>query len=250
MDGDNRMRWVAVPAWADPPKHRPHMLTDTPDRHRGTSAEAHRAPPLSRILAALDELCSGCTAPSREEIEALLLPLPRLSPWHPHLRRVGEIASATALEAGWCPAEADWIRVYGSLHDIGKLWVRPEVLARPGGLSSSERRHVERHARLGAWALGRCQTPRLRTAARVAEEHHERWDGAGYPRGLAGESIHPAARIVAIADVYDALTSARPYRAPLQQEAAVSLIRAERGGHFDPALADAFVRATARSIPS
>jgi hypothetical protein len=250
MHGDNRMRWVAVPAWADPPKHRPHMLTDTPDHHRGTSAEAHRAPPLSRILAALDEICSGCTAPSREKIEPLLLPLPGLSPWHRHLRRVGEVARATALEAGWSAAEADWVRVYGALHDIGKVWVPPEVLARPGCLTPSERRHVERHARLGARALRRCHAPRLRTAARVALEHHERWDGAGYPRGLAGAGIHPAARVVALADVYDALTSARPYRAPLEHDAALAVIRGGRGTHFDPALADAFVRATARSTPS
>jgi putative two-component system response regulator len=219
------------------------MLTDTPKRHRTTSADLSRAPDLARVLAALDALCSRSTAPAWEEVEPLLRPLSRLSMWRPHLRRVGEIARATALAAGWSAAEAEWVRLYGALHDIGKLWVRPGVLARPGRLSPGERRHVERHAQLGAGALGRCHAPRLRTAARVALEHHERWDGSGYPRGLAAEQIHPAARVVAIADVYDALTSARPYRPPLGHEAALAAIRAGRGSHFDPALAGAFARA-------
>lgn len=222
------------------------MLTDTPQRHRATSAGLHPAPDLAGALSALDALCSGCTAPSYKDVEPLLLPLPGLSPWIRHLRRVAEVARATALAAGWSSAEADWVGTYGALHDVGKVWVRPEVLARPGCLTPGERRHVERHARLGARALRRCHAPRLRTAARVALEHHERWDGAGYPRGVAGAGIHPAARVVALADVYDALTSARPYRAPLEHDAALAVIRAGRGSHFDPALADAFARAAAQ----
>jgi putative two-component system response regulator len=225
------------------------MHSDTPKPNRATAAALCRTPAVLQALASLDALCWRGAAPAGDEVEALLMGVPDLTPWRWHLRRVGELARLIALAAGWSPRCSEWVLVYGLVHDVGKAWVRPEVLARPGTLSPRERRHVERHAQLGARALGRCRAPHLHTAARVALEHHERWDGSGYPHGIAGGAIHPAARVVAIADVYDALTSTRAYREPLDQDAAVAAIRTARGSLFDPALADAFLRTAHASLP-
>ncbi len=160
-----------------------------------------------------------------------------------HMSRVGRIAREVALLAGWSPEAAADLLVHGALHDLGKAAVCAAVLGKPGRLSASEMREVRSHARRG-WAMLRpARTPLLRAAARVALEHHERWDGRGYPRGIAGERIGEAARLVAIADVYDALTSQRPYRGPLAPTVALEIMRGERGGHFDPTLFDHFLHA-------
>jgi putative two-component system response regulator len=160
-----------------------------------------------------------------------------------HMLRVGRIAEATARTAGWDPLRAAELRVHGALHDLGKLAVGAAILGKAGPLSEDERRSVERHAAAGFWLLAGARAPLLRTAARVAREHHEWWDGHGYPRRLAGKEIHPSARVVAIADVYDALTSTRPYRGALPPETAVAIMREGRGTQFDPHLFDAFLEA-------
>ena len=162
-----------------------------------------------------------------------------------HMHRVGRLAQATALAAGWDSRRAAELRVHGALHDVGKLGVRPALLAKPGPLTPEERRHVQRHAEIGFYLLCRASTPLLRTAARVAREHHEWWNGDGYPFGLAGDLIHPSARVVALADVYDALTSPRPYREAMRPATALALMEEGRGRQFDPQLLDALLETTA-----
>jgi putative two-component system response regulator len=184
-------------------------------------------------------------------LDGLLAPLLALAARVPepgaadHVRRVGRLAEATALAAGWDAGRAAELRVHGVLHDLGKLGVQPALLAKPGPLSPDERRQVQRHAEIGFHLLRGSSTPLLRAAARVAREHHEWWNGGGYPFGLAGSRIDPNARVIAIADVYDALTSARPYRGPITSEPALALLEEGRGRQFDPQLLDAFLETVA-----
>lgn len=163
-----------------------------------------------------------------------------------HGTRVGLIAEATALAAGWPAPIASELRVIAALHDIGKVAVDEAILSKPGPLTPAERRRVETHPIIGHRILA-SRVPLLRRAARIARDHHERWDGTGYPRRLAGKQIDRRARVVAIADVYDALTSRRPYRDALTPEEALLIMRAGRGAQFEPALLDAFVDAA--SVP-
>lgn len=131
------------------------------------------------------------------------------------------------------------------LHDIGKVAIPDRILLKPGPFNAAERRHMERHTTLGAATLRAIlrQHPAsrlLQVGVEIAESHHERWDGGGYPRGLAGDAIPLSARIVAVADVYDALTTPRCYRNALPADEARDVMRGERGLHFDPILHDVF----------
>jgi putative two-component system response regulator len=158
-----------------------------------------------------------------------------------HMHQVGRIAELVALGAGWSPDAASDLRVHAALHDIGKLGVSAAILTKPGPLTVEERRAVDRHPALGQRLLAGARSPLLRVAARVAGEHHEWWDGNGYPKGVAGHSIHPSARVIAIADVFDALTSRRPYRGALSEPAALEIMVPGRGTQFDPDLFDVFL---------
>ena len=133
------------------------------------------------------------------------------------------------------------------LHDIGKVGVPDSVLLKPGQLDAAEWAILQTHARLGAEAIEQAEhdlahpVELLHFAKQIARSHHERWDGSGYPDGLAGEAIPLAARVMALADAYDALISRRAYKTPHSHEQACALILAERGRHFDPVLVDAFI---------
>ena len=131
------------------------------------------------------------------------------------------------------------------LHDIGKVGISDAILFKPGKLSPAEFEAMKEHTLIGARTLEsvRAQYPGngfITMGIEVTRSHHERWDGSGYPDGLSGEAIPLAARIMAIADVYDALRSRRPYKEPFTHERSVAIIQEGRGGHFDPALVDAF----------
>jgi putative two-component system response regulator len=135
-----------------------------------------------------------------------------------------------------------------ALHDAGKAGVPYAVLCKPAALNDWESALVRRHTTLGAELLERSLADHPDAAFRelaveIALTHHERWDGTGYPRGLAGDQIPVGGRIVAVADVYDALTSARAYKAAFPHELAKGVILRDRGTHFDPAVVDAFVAA-------
>ena len=133
------------------------------------------------------------------------------------------------------------------LHDIGKVWVKDSILLKPGRLTEEEFAHIRRHPVKGGDIIrtieGRIGTPSyLRLGREIAYSHHEKWDGSGYPEGLKGENIPLSARIVAVADVYDALTSKRPYKPAFDHDEAVAIIREGRGSHFDPDLVDVFLK--------
>jgi putative two-component system response regulator len=132
------------------------------------------------------------------------------------------------------------------LHDIGKIFISDEILNKPGKLTPEEFEVMKTHAARGAEAIRRLQEKAegqllLKHAEIVAGTHHEKWDGSGYPLGLKGKDIPLLGRLMAIADVYDALISARPYKAPFTPDEAAQIIVKDSGTHFDPALVDVFI---------
>ncbi len=157
-----------------------------------------------------------------------------------HVERIGRISGLVARRLGLDAATAEMIRVAAPLHDVGKIGIPDTVLLKPGPLDDEERRQVEQHAEIGHRLLAGAGTGLLELAAEIALTHHERYDGTGYPRRLAGEEIPLAGRITAVADVFDALTNDRVYRPALSTEDALAIIRQGRGTHFDPAVLDAF----------
>jgi putative two-component system response regulator len=150
-----------------------------------------------------------------------------------HTRRVADMAASLALQLERDAEEAELIRRATLLHDLGKIGIPDAVLLKPGMLSESERELMQRHTRMGAAILSGSRVRLLRIAEEIARSHHERWDGGGYPDGLADEAIPLNARIVAVADTYDALTHERPYKRAWTHEQALQEIHAQAGGQFD-----------------
>ncbi len=163
-----------------------------------------------------------------------------------HQRRIGAYATALADATGWDAEPPRRLYYAASLHDIGKIGVPAAILRKPGRLDASERAAVELHPEIGARLLGRGRHPFLRLAGDIALHHHERWDGLGYPRGLAGEAIPSSARIVAVVDVFDALRSDRVYRPALGEDDVLAFLAQGRGRRFDPALVDCFLELVER----
>jgi putative two-component system response regulator len=158
-----------------------------------------------------------------------------------HARRVGELAGVLASAIGLSRAEAEIIRRAAPLHDIGKIGVPDSILLKPDRLTAEEFRVMMTHATLGSQILSGSQSDVLRCAEEIARSHHERWDGSGYPVGLKGDDIPLAARIVAVVDFYDALSSDRPYRKAWPREKIAAEIQRQRGVQFDPQIADKFL---------
>jgi putative two-component system response regulator len=159
-----------------------------------------------------------------------------------HAERVGRTSALLAHALGQSLQEIDLIRRAAPLHDVGKVGVTDAVFLKRGRLTDEEFAVMQRHAEIGANILAGSTSPVLRLGAEIAASHHERWDGAGYPAGLAGERIPLAARIVAVADVFDALTHERPYKHAWPLHEAVAEIRQGAGSHFDPQVVEAFGR--------
>jgi putative two-component system response regulator len=156
-----------------------------------------------------------------------------------HLERVGRMSAAICARLGESRERCESVATAASLHDIGKVAIPDAILLKEGPLDIDEREQMQRHAEIGHMVLlgsGRL----LELAATIALSHHERWDGRGYPQGLTGEEIPLPARICAVADVFDALASDRPYRSAFDPEAAMAIIEEERGEAFDPQIVDAF----------
>jgi diguanylate cyclase (GGDEF)-like protein/putative nucleotidyltransferase with HDIG domain len=160
-----------------------------------------------------------------------------------HIQRVKLVSIALARELGLSPTELRAIEIGAALHDIGKIAIPEHILNKPGRLTAEEFSLIQRHPELGARILEPVQFPEAVVGA--VRSHHEKWDGSGYPDRLVGESIPLSGRILAVADVYDALTSDRPYRPGWTHERAVALIESEAGKHFDPAIVAAFHRVIA-----
>jgi len=155
-----------------------------------------------------------------------------------HVRRVAGVSKFLALKAGLDPDIAEMIETAAPMHDIGKVGIRDLILHKQGTLEPSEFEEMKAHANIGHSILGKVERPLIGLAAAIAHQHHERYDGSGYPNGLKGEEIRLEARIVSIADVLDALSSARSYKAAWDESRILDYFREQRGRQFDSRLVD------------
>jgi len=157
-----------------------------------------------------------------------------------HIVRMSHYSAAIAEKMGLKEKAVESILYAAPLHDIGKIGIPDRILLKPGKLDPDEWEIMKQHAAIGAGILKNSDSPEIRLAEVIASTHHEKWDGSGYPQGLAGDRIPLAGRIVAIADVFDALTSKRPYKPAFTSDKAFGIILEGQGRHFDPKVVDAF----------
>jgi response regulator RpfG family c-di-GMP phosphodiesterase len=153
-----------------------------------------------------------------------------------HVRRIAELSALLGRAWGLDDTEVERLRQAAPLHDLGKLGIPDAILSKPGKLDTEEWAVMQRHVEIGHELLARSERAILRLGAQIALEHHERWDGGGYPQGLSGEQISIAGRIVALADVLDTLVSDRVYKQRWDFETAIDYVVSQSGLHFDPRL--------------
>ncbi|MBF0614531.1 MAG: DUF3369 domain-containing protein [Magnetococcales bacterium] len=158
-----------------------------------------------------------------------------------HVRRVAENSRLLAQLAGLSVEECELLRMASPMHDLGKIGIPDAILNKPGKLTDEEWAIMRSHTEIGEQVLRTSDQEIIRTGAIICAQHHERWDGKGYPKGLAGEAIHIFARITSLIDVFDALTHKRIYKPAWSIEQALELVRNERGTQFDPHLVDLFL---------
>ncbi|ASP40822.1 two-component system response regulator [Bacterioplanes sanyensis] len=158
-----------------------------------------------------------------------------------HVIRMAKYSETLAKAIGLPEKICSMICQAAPMHDIGKIGIPDHILRKPGKLDAEEWALMHQHPRIGYEIIGAHHSPILNMAAMIAYTHHEKWDGSGYPRGLKGTEIPLEARIVAIADVFDALTTARPYKSAWEIDRAIEFLRSQSGQHFDPGLIDPFV---------
>jgi putative two-component system response regulator len=161
-----------------------------------------------------------------------------------HISRMSRISELLARQLGETEERAELIRIASPMHDIGKIGVSDEILRKSGTLTKVEMDEMKRHPTIGGEILAGSDSELLRLGASIALTHHERWNGTGYPRELSGTGIPLEGRIVAIADVFDALTSERSYKPAFEVDRAIAMMTEERGNHFDPDLLDVFISVT------
>lgn len=159
-----------------------------------------------------------------------------------HVIRMSHVSRLLAEAAGFSEKAQEEILHAAPMHDIGKIGIPDAILSKPGKLTPEEWEVMKTHPSIGGRIIGEDDTGLLAVARRIALYHHERWDGSGYPHGLKGEDIPVEARIIAIADVFDALINARPYKPAWPVDKAVAQINSESGTHFDPTLVECFNR--------
>jgi PAS domain S-box-containing protein len=158
-----------------------------------------------------------------------------------HIRRIAYYSAAIARRMQLDEETVELILHAAPMHDVGKIAIPDRILLKPGRLTEEEMETMKQHTVLGARLLSNSDSDLMRAAETIALTHHEKWDGTGYPHGKAEREIPTAGRVVAVADVYDALTSARPYKEAMAPERAISIMRQERARHFDPEVLDAFL---------
>lgn len=165
-----------------------------------------------------------------------------------HIWRMAAYARILAEAVGWDSQRAELLEQAAPMHDTGKIGIPDEILKKPGKLDAREWEIMKRHTLIGHEILSRSQVPLFQLAAEVALNHHERWDGSGYPGGLVAEQIPESARIVAVADVFDALATRRPYKEPWPMDAVIAKIEEGRGQHFEPRMVDLFLSCLPRLL--
>lgn len=158
-----------------------------------------------------------------------------------HIWRMAEYAGALARAMQWSVKKAELLQLAAPMHDMGKIGISDSILKAARKLTDEEWLTMKTHAEIGAGILGVSETPLFKLAAEIALTHHERWDGRGYPKGLKGEEIPASARIIAISDVFDALTMARPYKEEWPIEKAINVLKEESEAHFDKKMVDTFI---------
>lgn len=158
-----------------------------------------------------------------------------------HIWRMAEYSEMLARAVNWSTEMQERIRLAAPMHDTGKIGIADEILKAPRKLTAEEFDIMKTHTTIGYKILRRSNTDLFSMAAEIAWCHHEKWDGSGYPRGLKAEAIPESARIVAVADVFDALTMKRPYKTPWSVDKAINLLRENTGTHFEPRLVNAFI---------
>jgi CHASE2 domain-containing sensor protein len=212
-------------------------------RHLAEAAERRR---LARESAVLEGLVRERTAELREAQFEVVWRLGQVAESRDHdtgrhIERIARLCHRLALAIGLSEAEAELIGHASALHDVGKIAIPDRVLLKPARLDDDDWVTMRTHTATGAQILSGSRSPLVQLGETIARTHHERWDGSGYPAGLAGEEIPLAGRICAICDVFDALLSPRVYKPSWTLEATVAEISAQRGHHFDPRLVDAFL---------
>ena len=184
---------------------------------------------------------SSCAAPRRSVVRVLKAALAEKDfVAEGHTERVKELACMLGKAVGLSRSNLDTLRLLADVHDVGKLGVPEHILFKPSALTGEEWEEVRCHPEVGYRIA--LSSPELAPVAELIRQHHERWNGRGYPRGLCGEEIHILSRILAIADAYDAMTSERPYRPALSHEEALEELKRCAGTQFDPRLVEIFVR--------
>jgi putative two-component system response regulator len=200
----------------------------------------HEAEQLQRDLATVRERAVEELRSSRQEMAERLARAIELHDPEAgrHANRIARLSSYLASQLGLGDEQILLLRAAAPMHDVGKIAIANEILRKPGKLTPEERSEMERHAEIGHQILDGSESELLQMAARIALTHHEWFDGSGYPRGLKGEEIPIEGRIVAVADVFDALLSDRPYRPAMSITEAVEIIGEGRGTQFDPEVVD------------
>jgi putative two-component system response regulator len=158
-----------------------------------------------------------------------------------HIKRMSRYCALIAEKLGLPAKEVQNIRYAAPMHDVGKIGIPDSILLKPSKLTDEEFEIIKTHSTIGGKILTNSKSETLMVAEQIALSHHEKWNGKGYPQGLTGDNIPLAARIVGLVDVFDALTSKRPYKDPFPVEVAIDIIKKDRGEHFDPAIVDVFL---------
>lgn len=229
------------------------VARDVTDRREAEERERHHHQMLERAVRERTEELRQRTAELEEAWGETLRRLAlaaehRDDETRVHTERVSRTTALIAAAIGLSPRDCAMIGEAALLHDVGKVGVSDTVLFKPGALEPEELEQIHHHARVGAEILSGSRSAVLRTAEEIAQSHHEWWDGTGYPAGLAGNEIPLTARIVAVADVFDALTHERPYKHAWLVEEAVAEIHRLSGVQFDPQIVDAFDRLDAGAL--
>jgi PAS domain S-box-containing protein len=240
LAADGNYRWLEWTASSSPPEGAIHAVArDITVQHEAEEQLANNAQLLEAKVAERTRELDNARA---ETLQRLALAAEyRDDDTSQHTERVGATAAEIAARLQLGSDQVTLVREAAPLHDVGKLAISDTILLKPGKLSADEYEVMKTHSTLGARLLSGSSSPVLQMAAVIAATHHERWDGTGYPAGLAGEAIPLVGRVVAVADVFDALGHDRPYKSAWPVERAIAEIRRGAGSQFDPRVAAAFL---------